>query len=124
MTVVAAIAVATYRFAALVRQVLDALTVAFTILPAPEVTLENGRFVQQIADAAAATEVVALNCPATVTCRPILVYLPEELNVPTTVRPPPWLGVQVPSSYQLSNWLVIPASGVLAVKLTPLAAVP
>ena len=34
------------------------------------------------------------------------------------------VGVQAPSSYELSNWLVIPAAGVLAVKLTPLAAVP
>ena len=33
------------------------------------------------------------------------------------------VGVQVPSSYQVKFWLVIPDAGVLAVKLMPLPAV-
>lgn len=60
------------------------------------------------------------------TILPTLVYLPPviELYV-TALNAPPEdvnVGVQVPSSYQFSNWLVMPAAGVLAVKLTPLAA--
>ena len=34
------------------------------------------------------------------------------------------VSVAVPSSYQFSNWLVMPAAALLAVKLMPLAAVP
>ena len=34
------------------------------------------------------------------------------------------VGVHDPSSYQFSNWLVLPAAELFAVKLMPLAAVP
>jgi hypothetical protein len=57
----------------------------------------------------------------TVTERPTLVYV-AFVTVGATVQPVK-VGVQVPSSYQPSNWLVIPAAGVLAVKLMPLSAV-
>jgi hypothetical protein len=56
-----------------------------------------------------------------VTTRPTLVAV--AVTVGAVVHPVN-VAVQVPSSYQFSNWLVIPAAGVLAVKLTPLAAVP
>jgi len=45
-----------------------------------------------------AIEVVAANLPSIKTVSPIFVYLPLLLNVPTTVNPPPCVGVQVPSS--------------------------
>ena len=74
--------------------------------------------------AATATLVDPDTIPIIVTCLPIRVYVPDELNVPITVKPPPWLGVQVPSSYQFSKVLVLPAAGVLAEKSMPLPDVP
>ena len=45
------------------------------------------------------------------------------LRVIVPLVPQVIVGIQSPSSYQFNNWLVIPAAGVLAVKLSPLAAV-
>ena len=59
-----------------------------------------------------------------VTCRPILVYMPEDVYVVIEPDVGTGTGVQVPSSYQFSNSLVIPGALALAVKLMPLAAVP
>jgi hypothetical protein len=58
---------------------------------------ENGRFPQIIpVDDEMLDE--PFNDPVSVTSRPTFVYLPLELNVPTTVNAAPWLGVHVPSS--------------------------
>lgn len=53
------------------------------------------------------------------------VYVPvcEAYVTPTDAPPNDMVGINVPSSYQFNNRLVMPAAAVLAVKLMPLAAV-
>jgi hypothetical protein len=56
-----------------------------------------------------------------------VITFPTRVNVQeaaVVIAPVQAVDAAVISSYQLSNWLVIPAAGVLAVKLMPLAAVP
>jgi hypothetical protein len=73
---------------------------AFPTLKAPEKPLDavKGKFVQIAFPAEQAIDVAPITAPVTVTRRPTFVYVPFELNAPTTVNPPPWFGVQVPSS--------------------------
>ena len=58
-----------------------------------------------------------------VTNRPILVYFPVG-SISVNPAPDPSAGVHVPSSYQLSNSLVIPEAEVFAEKSMPFPAVP
>jgi hypothetical protein len=82
-----------------VKMMEDAFIPSFThVPPPPRAPTVNGRFVHMFDPAPTAIDVAPLEEPVTVTCRPILVYVPEEVNAPTTVSPPPWFGVQVPSS--------------------------
>lgn len=53
------------------------------------VATENGKFPVKMFPEATAILVAPDISPVTVTCRPILVYLPDDAKAPTTVTPAP-----------------------------------
>lgn len=81
------------------RTELPWFTLPTVALPDEAPDTVNGRFVQSNPPAAQEIDVDPAKLHVKITTRPILVYVPLELNVPTTTNPGPWFGVHVPSSY-------------------------